>query len=214
MDKLREELTHLKALCTRVLVIAPIILASACDRNTATASTHVVASRPAGIVDSILPMDDAVRRFRVGLPGVNTLSSPARSRESLLGSFLHALARNDERALRTLVVGKAEYAYLYFPTSRYAAKPYELAPDIAWTLNHENSEKGFRRLLTRLGGQKLNRARLTCGDSISEGANTFLRSCEVSYMNPVTRSRISKALFGPIMMRDGKFKLLSYSNDF
>jgi len=167
-----------------------------------------------GVVDSILSTEEALLRFRVGLPVVTKLATPATSRDSLVSLFLSALERNDTAALRALVVDRAEYAYLYFPSSVYASKPYELSPEIAWSLNQQNGDKGLSRVIGRLGGRQLASPRYSCGDSTVEAVNIFWRVCTLSFVDPATSARVDKRVFGAVMQRDSRFKFLSYSNDF
>jgi hypothetical protein len=112
-----------------------------------------------------------------------------------------------------MVVSRDEYGGLYYPTSIYVRKPYELAPDVAWMLNAEASAKGRRRLQQRLGGRNLELIRWVCAADSREGRNRFLTDCTVSYTTdagPVEK----RQLFAAIMERDGQYKFLSLAGDF
>ena len=132
----------------------------------------------------------------------------------LIARFVTAIERRDEAALKSLLVSKDEYAFLYFPTSAYTRKPYELPPEIAWLLNDQNSRKGLRRLTLRLGGKRLAFREYECGLSVAEGENRFWRSCDMSYSDPSTGRPVTRKLFGAIIERRGRYKFLSYANDF
>lgn len=136
------------------------------------------------------------------------------SRDSLVGALMASIAQNDSLALRNMTVNRAEYAYLYYPTSVYARKPYQLAPDIAWMLNSQNNAKGLTRLLARYGGQVLALERYECRTGITEKANRHSRDCTVTFTDQSRNKVQTQRLFGSIIERDGRFKVLSFANDF
>lgn len=172
------------------------------------------AVKPLGVVDSILPSGEALRRFQSDLPRVTSLGNAAPSRDALVKRFMTALENGDSVALRELHVSKAEYAFLYYPTSAYNRKPYELPPDIAWLLSEQNSIKGLTRVTRRLGGKDLDFSGYECGAAVTEGENRFWRSCEISYIDPASGTSLTKRLFGAIIQHRAGYKFLSYSNDF
>lgn len=159
-------------------------------------------------------MGEALARFRDGLPAATRLEGGASSRDALVRAFISALEANDTSAVRRLHVSRAEYAYLYFPTSVYMNKPYRQDPAVAWFLSVQNSEKGITRILRRLGGRALTFGGYDCGAEGREGKNIFWRSCTVNYFDPQDGARVTRRLFGAIIERDGQYKFLSYANDF
>lgn len=167
-----------------------------------------------GVVDSILPTGEALRRFQSDLHRVSELGGSAPSRDALVERFVGALENADTAALGRLHVSKAEYGFVYFPTSAYTRKPYELSPDIAWMLSEQNSAKGLTRLGRRLGGKSLDVRGYECATAVTEGENRFWRSCHVSYVDPATGHPVTKKLFGAIMQHGRGYKFLSYANDF
>lgn len=171
-------------------------------------------ANPPLVVDSVLRVADALERFQRGLPRVSKLEGAARTRDELVSYFMAALERADRAALARLHVSRAEYAFLYYPTSVYTRKPYELPADIAWLLSEQNSQKGHDRIIRRLGGKRLGLRRYECDPAVREGKNQFWRSCLVEYTDPMVGKPVRKRLFGPIIERAGSYKLLSYSNDF
>jgi hypothetical protein len=162
----------------------------------------------------VLPVAEALERFQRGLPRVSRLEDAAPSRDDLVRHFMAALESGDSAGLARLHVSRAEYAFLYYPTSVYTRKPYELSPDIAWLLSEQNSRKGRDRIIRRLAGKRLTLRGYECGPAVREGKNRFWRSCRVEYTDPTVGQRVTKRLFGPIIEREGSYKLLSYSNDF
>jgi hypothetical protein len=208
--------SRLKRTRTGLLVLSTIA-ALGCDRP---AEAHPapdgekVEDGTAMIVDSILPSGVALQRFQSELVPVRGLSSGVRSRDELVTRFVRAVESADTATLETLVVTKAEYAFLYFPTSTYSRKPYELPPEIAWLLSEQNSLKGLTRLTRRLGGKRLSYRSYECSDTVNEGENRFWRTCQVSYIDPMSGQPVNRRLFGAIMEHAGRFKFLSYANDF
>lgn len=159
-------------------------------------------------------MAEALGRFRADLPVVRALEGGAESRDALVAAFVQAIEGNDTAAIRRLHVTRAEYAYLYFPTSIYMKEPYRQPPATAWLLNAGNSDKGISRVLRRLGGQDLEWSGPRCAAVTREGKNAFYRSCTLDYFDPEKRVRVTRRLFGSIIERDGRHKFLSYANDF
>lgn len=199
------------------LTAVSLMVAAACNNPDAINAGSDTAAGPAASgakIDSLIPVEESLRRFREGLPVVTALYHGAPSLDSLVAAVRGALDRGDTVALAALAITRAEYAYLYYPTSVYSSKPYELAPDIAWLLSGQSSDKGRRRLVQRLGGRELRSAGYKCGASSTEGENRILKDCAVTYVDPATSTRVTRRLFGAVVERDGRFKLLSFANDF
>src|SRR5262245_9032664 len=79
---------------------------------------QLAASAPAAptrVVDSVLPREVEIARFRAGLPPVASLSGGASSREALIRRFVTALETSDTAGLRNLLMSRAEFAWLYYP---------------------------------------------------------------------------------------------------
>lgn len=211
LDPVREELGLIRGI---TLAAAIALAANACSlEQPAAHASPGPATSTAGAVDSTLPMAEMLRRFREGLPPTATLDHAAGSRDHLVERFITALEQADLAMLRRTVVSKSEYAYLYFPTSEYARAPYELPPEIAWMLNSAASDKGLSRLVRRLAGEQLRYSGYACADSSAEGGNRFWKACAVAYADP-DGTRVNRRLFGTIIERDNRFKILTYANDF
>lgn len=197
-----------------VLALCAIAFCGACEPPRSARASNGEATDVSSPIDSVLPIDVALRRFRQGLPVVRRLSGGAASRDGLVAAFVRALETGDSAALRRLHVSRAEFAYLYFPSSVYMREPYQQPPAIAWFLSSQNSAKGISRATKRLGGHTLAYRGYTCGSTRREGENTFALSCTVEYFDPVDSARVRKRLFGTILGRDSQFKFLTYANDF
>ncbi|HEX2202521.1 MAG TPA: hypothetical protein VHG91_04465 [Longimicrobium sp.] len=163
---------------------------------------------PAGPVDSSMTPGEALRRFREGLPEPRALSGGARSREALVRRFVEAVEAHDTAAIRSVVMSRAEFAYLYYPTSPVA----KMRPDLAWFLSQQNSEKGIVRLLRRAGGTGMRYVRHACEPTPrQEGENRVWEKCLVTFTQGADTTTIR--MFGSVIERGGAFKLVSYAND-
>lgn len=218
LDQLREKLIARELSgsgpteSSRLALLALIVLACiACSPAEEGGGARGVARAQ---VDSIRPMDEAVREFRADLAAVTELEGGAPSRDELVVELVRAIERSDTAAVRRMHISRAEYAYLYFPTSIYMSTPYQQPPAVAWLLSAENSEKGITRVLRRLGGHRLRFQGYACAERSREGSNSFSRSCTVRYRDPHELDFVSRRLFSTIIERGGQHKFLSYANDF
>ena len=103
-------------------------------------------------VDSIRPPSEALSLFRDGLPIADSLSGGAPSRDSLVARFVRAVQASDTAAVRAMVLSRAEYAYLYFPSLQRMNPGTNLQPEVMWLLHGQESLKGITRVMRRLGG--------------------------------------------------------------
>ena len=168
-----------------------------------------------GHVDSILPMEEMESRFRSRMPSVDTLSGASASQNELAQRFLAAIAAHDSTELITMSVNPQEFAWLIFPQHTYREPPYELDPAVLWMQLQQGSMKGVGRVLERHGGQKLSFRAMDCpADTLQlgEGPGKLWGPCLLQYSTP--DSTLTRQLFGSIYELDGRFKLLSYNNDF
>ena len=214
-------------------LVAIAVLAAACERasaiGVAEASTtdsvarvererarhdSVVRSRPGYIIDSILPVADEIRRFQASLESHPTsLRDGTKSRSALVTRFVRALEKNDTTALAKLVVNRAEFGRLIYPTSPNAAPPYRQSPQLVWLTRSASNDKASTRLLRRFGGKPFGYVGYSCDDkSAREGANTVWSSCDVRFVESGGRDTTRLRLFGSIVERGGQFKFLSLTN--
>jgi hypothetical protein len=168
----------------------------------------IVRARPGYIIDSILPVEQEIRRFQATIPvRLTAFSNAARSRSGLVKQFVRSLERNDTTALRRLVVDRAEFGYLVYPTSPNAAPPLPPIPDLVW-LSRWPAPIGATaasRLLDRFGGSPLGYAGFTCPESADRqrGKHDVSAPCivtRVASSGDTTRLR----MFGAIVGRDGR----------
>ncbi len=176
---------------------------------------HAEASPPTvtHTVDSILPIAEHLRRFREGVPSVDTLAHAAESTVELVNRVLAATTMRDTAALLRLGLSKAEYGWLYYPHHIYTDPPYELDPGTFWMMIQGNNSKGLERLLRYRGGFQLKRKALNCKPSTA--VRPPLREwnqCELVLV--VDGQEQKEQLFGSIVEIDGRYKLVSYANQF
>jgi len=173
----------------------------------------VVRSRPGYIVDSILPVEEEIRRFQATIANRPVaLSSDATSRSDLVERFVRAIERNDTTGLAKLVVDRAEFGYLIYPSSPNAAPPYRQPPDLVWMTRAASTDKSMTRLLARFGGKRFGYAGYTCSDSVErQGANTLWSGCVVRLVK-TTGDTSRLRMFGSIVEREHRYKFLSLTN--
>jgi hypothetical protein len=197
-----------------------LCLLGACDRSAprppassppAAASSLAAQSRPTH-VDSFIPREVALERFRKGSTRVTELEHAAPSRDALVHDFVRALERRDTTTIRHLVVSRDEFAWLYYPTSKQGLPPYSLNPDLMWFMLVEQGNSGMTRAFNQLGGTHLSYAGYRCeGSSTTEGENTLWGPCLVRLVQAPGDTAEAR-LFGPILRRGGRYKFLSYAN--
>jgi hypothetical protein len=164
-----------------------------------------------GVVDSILPIAEQLRRFQHGLQPVDTFHHASASREALVARLAVALSAKDTADIRRMVIDRAEFAFLFYPSSAMSIPPYEAPPQLLWGQILASSEKGIRRLIDRLGGASITVRDLTCPAPEHEGANQLHQRCTVQ-LTAAGRPPLRGTLFGTIVERDGRFKFLGYAN--
>jgi hypothetical protein len=209
----------MKTVLTRAPLVPAVLLAfgscrpaEAGQRARDSASVASPASVPAR-VDSVLPVDESLRRFRADIAEAPTaLTGGSTSREALVRSFVQALERSDTLALASLVLTRAEFAYLYYPSSPLAAPPYQLPPSLMWFQLQENNRKAGAALLAKRGGMHLEYVGHDCAASERQGANTIWSRCRVLRRSSNGGER-SERLFGTILERNGRYEFVGLSNE-
>lgn len=177
-------------------------------------------SGPAGaaisMVDSIFPAEVELERFQAGLPRPDSLAAGAPSRERLVRHVVNALEAGDTLTLDALALSRSEFAYLYYPTSRYTREPYRMNPALLWFLVGENGHKGSRRAVRRYGGQPFGYAGHHCDpEPQREGENLLWTGCVLLREHPgedAGRAAPGVRLFGTIIEHRGRFKFISFAN--
>ena len=166
-----------------------------------------------GVVDSVVPREEALRRFREGLAPADSLEGGAETLEGLMSAYLRALGAADTATLAGLAVTRAEFAYLYYPTATQARPPYDLEPGLMWFMLFEHSNQGVRRALRLLGGAPVRPVGHDCGaETRREGENLLHGPCTVSWRSE-RGDTLSARLVSRVLERGGRFKVLTYAND-
>jgi hypothetical protein len=194
-------------------------LLSACTKERARATETDIASPvngpPARLpasppVDSILPVEEEVRRFRAEVPDVPTrLTGGAISRDALVRRWVKAVEARDSTALRDMLMSAAEYITSFYPESPYTKPPYRQGPAVRWSLMTNASLKGASRVWERHAGQPMGFTRYHCDQTPTDlGRNRIWTNCVAELKTgPI-------ALFGPIIERDGRFKFVTYGSGY
>lgn len=191
---------------------------SACDQRGGVPSETAGATAAGDstrVTSGAVSIAESLRRFREGLTPVTAFSGAAPSRDSLVWRFARAVERRDTLAVREMTLSRAEFAYLYYPSTQYVRRPYELAPETLWFLSQQNSEKGIGRVLQRYGGRPLGLLDNRCPRAVTaQGENRLWEECVVRYRLAGVDSAEQRRLFGAIIERGGRYKFVSYANDF
>jgi hypothetical protein len=198
----------------RTLAIASLAIVTACaagERQAAADSPAAVLPPPATVIDSALPRDEEIRRFRLGLAEPAALAHGAPSAEALVARFARAVEARDTAALRALRIDRAEFAYLYYPTNALARPPYDLAPGLMWFQLEGNSGRGLNHVLDERGGRPLAIVGHRCDQVEREGENRVYGGCVVHRLQ-APGDTVQEQLFGAIVERGNTFKFVSYSN--
>ncbi|MGZ8378085.1 MAG: hypothetical protein ACXW0Z_12710 [Gemmatirosa sp.] len=184
-------------------------------RTDSAAAAAAPSVQAGAVIDSIIPIEEALRRFRAGLGDAPVaLSSGSETRDALVERLARAVAARDTAALRELSLSAREFAYLYYPESPLARKPYEEPPALLWFRMREGSDRGLTRLLRRYGGQPFRVAGYACEAAPKrEGRNALWERCRVTHVR-AAGDTVTERLFGSILERGGRFTLVGYANDF
>jgi hypothetical protein len=188
----------------RPLLLLSALLLPACRETGADARTATV--------DSVVPIDTALARFRQGLEAPAGLASGAGSLDELIGTFVKRLEARDTAGLTALALTRAEFAYLYYPTVPEARPPYELSPGLLWFMIEGNSARGLATALAERGGTALGYVGHRCpGRPREDGENTVWPLCIIRRLQ-APGDTVEERLFGPILERGGQFKFVTFAN--
>jgi hypothetical protein len=189
------------------LLVAVMVLGSGCgDREVRAAERETAA-----VVDSAIPIEVALERFRRGLARPAGLTGGSKSREDLVRGFVAALEARDTAALRDMVLRKDEFAWFYYPSSPLSRPPYELPPALLWFQMQGQSERGASLLLADRAGAALGYVGHDCASKRSEGENRIYGHCVLGRVTSAGDT-LGERLFGLVLERGGTFKFVSYAN--
>lgn len=208
---------HLKSLrLTFVAVVCATVGSSACtrDQKDSSSTSGESAVVKSSVIDSALPREVELERFRSGLgPEVTELSHGFNSRDALIDAFLKHLAARDTAHLAELGLTKAEFAWIYYPSSPIGKPPYDLSPALMFFQFDGNNRKGFVHLLEERGGKDLKVVGYSCATTEKQEKNTVFAQCVVKRLQN-RGDTLSELLFGGIIEHNGKYKLLNFANKF
>jgi len=197
MDRVQHQLT--------LPVIVLCLVAAACGNDgkagRAEAAIHV---------DSSVAPEVELARFREGLAVPAGLTGGASSRDALVRSFVRGLETRDSIELGDLLMSKAEFAYLYYPTHPEARAPYNLSPELMWFMLDSHSRRGLNEAWEQRGGRPLKYVGYSCAQTLHQGKNTVWTGCMIKRRDGT--GIVEEALFGPIVERGGTYKFVSYTN--
>ncbi len=162
-------------------------------------------------VDSALSRGEELRRFREGLVEPGGLRGGAPSRDALVQQYVRALEQADTAALAALVIDRAEFAYLYYPTTSQGLPPYNLSPGLMWFMMQENGRRGMVHALEERGGRPLGFLDYSCDAPSHEDENWVVGPCLIRRRQP-GGDVVQERLFGLIIGRGDRFKFVSLAN--
>lgn len=166
-----------------------------------------------GVVDSILPVAEHLKRFRETVNRQpDTLSGASPSLDALVGRWASAVANADSAAFDALVIDAAEFAWLYHPDSKMSKPPYEAPPGLLWGQILASSNDGARAVLKVFGGRPLRVLAVNCPEPTVEGANRLYERCTVRVRSGDAPAQDGR-YFGTILEREGRFKFIGLANE-
>jgi len=164
-------------------------------------------------VDRARAVPRALAEFRRGLPETRELGGGfTTDRDSLVSRFVAALEQSDTAAFMPMTMSRAEFAWLYYADDPQSKPPYELPPDIMWYQRMQQGERGIIRALQKFGGRPLAYRGYACEDSARLGENEVWTQCRLDVTDG-EGNRVKARLFGGIIQRGGRYKLVSYANE-
>ena len=204
---------RIRAAHVAVLALATALTAACAPAGDSAARRDHGTRPPARIVDSILPVEEELRRFQQHLTRPAALVGGAPSREALVRQFVERLARRDTASLRALTMTREEFAFLVYPGSSYTRPPYRTPPGLVWLQVEQDGATGLRRLL-RSDLDVASYVSHRCARApTTEGEVTLWRQCAVR-VRLAGGDTLDGRLFGVILERNGHFKFVNYHTDF
>lgn len=179
------------------------------------AERQLLLATPGYIVDTVHAMDELLRRFREPLspPAEMRLAPVASSRDALVRNYMNAMRQADTAALEALLIDRAEFAWIYFPGSPYAAEPYELPPEHVWFHTEAETGKGLARAMRAMAGRSVTFHGYTCDDEPERyGDASVWTGCRLQWRDEDAQREWDFRMFGSIIEHHGRFKFVSYAN--
>jgi hypothetical protein len=111
-----------------------------------------------------------------------------------------------------MLLSKAEFGRLYYPTNPQARPPYDMEPGLFWFMLSQHSAKGLGKALDLMGGKTWRYAGHSCDSVVShEGENTVYGPCLVRLVQ-APGDTVDSRLFSLLLERGGRWKFVSYAN--
>jgi hypothetical protein len=173
-------------------------------------------AQPGYIIDSVVPIEEELRRFRAAIGGetATEFGHGRSTRDDLVRHLVRAVASQDTAAMRDMILSAREFADLVYPSSPYTHAPYAQAPGFVWSQIVQPSASGFRRLMRRRGGVAFRYLDHTCNPiPEKQGENRIWTGCTLRVRSP-DGDTTTQRWFGSIIERGGRFKFVSYANQF
>jgi hypothetical protein len=187
-------------------LLAATTASSACSRSDARTTLEPQS-------DTLHSAEESLRRFRETLTPVESLAPTFEGKEHVARTFVAAIAANDVKAVALTLMTRAEFAWLYYPENPISEPPYELPVGIAWFELEGNSLAGVRRALATYGGRSVVFRDVECpGTPVVQGPHRLWNGCMVLLGHGDASDSVVR-MFGSIIERDGRFKLVTAAND-
>jgi len=197
-------------LCSTLAACGETVPRTAADSQAAHVREVVAAG---GVVDSILPVAEHLKRFRATLNRQpDTLSGASPSLDSLAKRWARAVAERDTAAFDAMVIDAAEFAWLYYPDSKMSKPPYEAPPGLLWGQILSSSNDGARAVLKVLGGRPIRVVGVQCPTPTVEGVNRLYERCTVRVRSGNAAPQEGR-YFGTVLEREGRFKFIGLANE-
>ena len=200
----------------RKFYVTAFVLAAACSDGAAAPAPSERAAEtptPGVVVDSAIPIPEAIRRFQAPLDPVNALADGDSTLAGLVRRLVAAYAERDSAELSRLALTATEFGYLYYPESPYPHPPYELSPDLLWYMAGEAGARGASRARERLGGRGSAAAAFDCGGAPrTDGLTRVWGPCLVT-VRYADGAEERLGLLNAVAERDGRFKAISLENE-
>ena len=198
----------------RTIAVAAMLAAACAPTGGRPAASHRTDTLAATHVDSVVSRELALQRFRQGLRRVDTLSDGAASRDEVVRRWVRAVEARDTAEFRRLLLTRAEFAWIYYPTNPQGLPPYDLSPQLMWFMTVESSNKGLSRMLEDRGGRSMNVVGYHCDPHSSrEGENEVWGPCLIRRLQ-APGDTVEERLFGLVIERRGRWKYVTYSGKF
>lgn len=170
---------------------------------------------PGYVVDSILPVAEQVRRFAAQLreAPVTELQGASPSRDALVKRFVQAVVAADSADLLAMALSAREFIDLVYPESPATHPPYQQDPALVWRTIQNPSVSGFKRLVRRAGGIQMTLAGYSCAPAARQGENRLWANCQLRLVG-AKGDTTTHRFFGTILERHGRFKIISFKNEF